>query len=326
MSRRLERAREILRTEGEAVGYAAQRLDENFDQLVDRILHLQGKVVLTGVGKSGLIAQKIAATLASTGTPALFLHSVEAVMGDLGILSPDDLLIPISNSGETIEVINVVIAASRIGTPAVALTQNPESTLARQCAALLPIPVDGEACPLGLAPTTSTTVTLALGDALALVLMEEKSFTAKQFEAFHPGGSLGQRLALKVSDIMRTGEELPVVSQQESLRRGLQEMTRKGWGVTLVSDSGGRLSGIVTDGDVRRILESGITTDDLSQRPIEEFMTPAPKTVEADASASEALRMMEVRSITSLAIIDTRSRPMGILLIHDILGRAKFMV
>ena len=322
---RLARAREILTAEASALGRAAEGLDERFSEIVDAILGLRGKVVLTGVGKSGLIAQKIAATLSSTGTPALFLHSVEAVMGDLGILSKDDLLIAISNSGETNEVVNVVLAAGTIGTPAVALTGNPESTLARECQYLLPLHVSKEAGPHALAPTTSTTVTLGLGDALAMVLMEEKKFSSEQFAVFHPGGALGRRLSLKVRDVMRSGDAVPTVHEDAPLSEVVNEISHKEMGMTFVAAHDDRLLGIITDGDIRRLLQSATLSERVSSPPTAgEVMTRGPRTIEGDVFASEALRVLEVNSITTLAILDSRGRADGVVHLHDILGRAKF--
>lgn len=327
---RLVRAREILIAEGQALERAAHALDQRFLEVVDVVLALRGKVVLTGVGKSGLIAHKIAATLSSTGTPSLFLHAVEAVMGDLGILSKDDLLIAISASGEVNEVVNVVVAAQRIGTPAVAMTRNPESSLARECRYLLPIVVDREACPLGLAPTTSTTVTLGIGDALAMTLMEAKRFSAEQFKLFHPGGNLGRRLAVRVRDLMGSGECLPVFASTCPLREALPLIAAKGYGVALVTDDDGRLVGVVTDGDVRRALAHAPSpgTRPLLDLPLADVMTRDPVTIEADIQASEALRIMETsgRGIMVLPIVDSRGRPAGIVHIHDILGRGKFIL
>ena len=333
----LDRAREIIRSEAEALSHAAEQLDGHFLEVVDAIQDVRGKVVVTGVGKSGIIGKKIATTLSSTGTPALFLHSLEGVMGDLGILSRDDILIAISNSGETSEVVNVVVAAGNIGTPAVAMTRNPESTLARECRYLLPIVVDGEAGSLGLAPTTSTTVTLVLGDALALVLKERKGFTPDQFARFHPGGSLGRRLSLKVRDIMRTGDLLPVVSAGAPLQEAVGVMSQGAHvegsrfesrqpGVALVTNDDGRMVGILTDGDLRRLLARGLTAEQLASEPTARHMTADPMTVSDDALASEALRIMEVREITVLPIVGGRGEPRGLVHLHDILGKGKLIL
>ena len=340
MSRDLERAREILRTESIALNHAAELLDEKFLEVVDAMDKTAGKIVLTGVGKSGIVAMKIAATLSSTGTPALFLHAVEAVMGDLGILAPSDLLIAISNSGETNEVVNVVLAAAEIGTPAVAVTNNPESTLAQECRYLLPLHFEREAGKLGLAPTTSTTLTMGLGDALALVLKERREFTPEQFARYHPGGALGRRLALRVRDIMRTGDQLPILNMQSPLSEALEMMSRKLHaegsrfdarepGVVLAVNDTGQLTGILTDGDLRRVFRQSFSSGSAStlpSEPLARHMTPQPLTVEGDVQASEALRIMEVREITVLPIVDGAGQPIGHIHLHDILGRGKFIL
>ena len=340
MSRDLERAREILRTEATALSHSAEQLNEQFLQVVDAMHQTTGKIVLTGVGKSGIVAMKIAATLSSTGTPALFLHSVEAVMGDLGILAANDLLIAISNSGETNEVVNVVLAAAEIGTPRVAITKKPDSTLAQECQFVLPLTVNGEAGKLGLAPTTSTTVTMALGDALALVLKERRGFTPEDFARYHPGGALGRRLALKVRDIMRSGADLPTLPMQSPLADALEIMSRKEHmegsrfearepGVVLAVNDEGQLTGILTDGDLRRIFRQSFASNSaatLSTEPLARHMTPQPLTVEGDVQASEALRIMEVREITVLPIVDSAGKPIGHIHLHDILGRGKFIL
>ncbi len=324
----VEKGREILRAESAALTRASELLDEHFAKVVERVQKLPGKVVLTGVGKSGIIAQKIAATLSSTGTPALFLHSVEAVMGDLGILSPDDLLIAISNSGETSEVVNVVHAAARIGTPAVAMTKNPKSTLAQECELLLPIFVDREAGHLSLAPTTSTTVTLALGDALAMILMEARSFSPEDFARFHPGGNLGRRLALKVRDIMRTGQQIPQVTEAALVRDAVDLMSEKDrLGVCLVTDESGALTGIFTDGDLRRLVEHEAEHQgEVAKLPIRDHMSRDPITVDDSVQASEALRIMENSAVFALPCLDEQGLLAGIIHIHDILGRGKFMI
>lgn len=327
VDRYLERGREIIRAEARALENAGEHLGDEFSRAVARILDLTGKVVLTGVGKSGIIGNKIAATLSSTGTPALFIHAVEAVHGDLGILRPNDVLIAISNSGETNEVVNVVLAAQKIGTPTVALTRRRNSSLAQACDELLPLHVDGETGHLGLAPTTSTTVTLALGDALALVLMEAREFTSEQFALYHPGGDLGRRLALTVADIMRTGSDIPAVQEETSVLDSLAVVSSgpQSLGGTLVVDADGRMTGIFTDGDLRRAL-LGSKADTLLGQPVRSAMTANPLTVESDAKAAEALRIMETRGITLLPIVDSQGRPSGILHLHDILGRGKVVL
>lgn len=325
----LEEARRILEEEGKAILKKRDHLGEPFVRLVRRILNLPGRVAVTGVGKSGIIGEKIAATLSSTGTPAIFLKPVDALHGDLGALSAGDLLMAISNSGETEEVLAVAMAAKGIGVGLVALTGTLSSTLALEAEIAIDVAVEREACPLGLAPTASTTVTLAVGDALAMVLLKERGFTRAHYARFHPGGTLGQRLRLRAGDLCRRGELLPRVRADAPFREALQEMTRReNLGVTVVVDPGGQLAGIVTDGDIRRIFlsrppgEAGAVLGE----PTSLFMTPRPKTAEADVSVAEALRIMEVKGITSLVIVDSFGRPEGILHLHDILGRGKILI
>ncbi len=324
----LARARRVLMAEGNAVRDEAAHLGEPFCALVDTMLRLPpGRVAVTGVGKSGIIGMKIAATLASVGTPAFFLKPLDAVHGDLGMLGAGDLLLALSHSGETAEILNVVFAAKTIGTKIAAITGNAESTLAREAELALQIRVAEEACPLGLAPTTSTTVTLAVGDALAMTLLELRGFSREDYARYHPGGSLGRRLCLRVSEFMRAGELLPLVRDTDSVGAALASMTEKErLGVTLIANAEGHLAGILTDGDLRRILSREHDLTGLLDRPVKDYMTRNPITIERDIPASEALRIMEVKGITSLAIMDVQGRPEGIVHLHDILGRSKFYV
>jgi arabinose-5-phosphate isomerase len=322
-------ARRILEEEGNAILKKRDQLGASFVALVQRILDLPGRVAVTGIGKSGIIGEKIAATLTSTGTPAVFLKPVDALHGDLGALSRGDLLVAISNSGETEEVLAVAIAAKGLGVGLAALTGATGSTLAREAEITIDVGVEKEACPLGLAPTASTTATLAVGDALAMVLLLARGFTRDHYARFHPGGTLGQRLRLRVRDLMRAGADMPRVEAGAPLRAALQEMTsRDNLGVTLVVGPGETLAGILTDGDLRRVYlthppaESG----SILARPTSEFMTRNPKIVEADGSVAEALRIMEVKGITSLAVVDSFGRAEGILHLHDILGRGKILI
>ena len=323
----LERARVILREEGEAVLRKSGRLDESFARLVDRLLRLDGHVAVTGVGKSGVIAEKISATLSSTGTPSFFLKPVEALHGDLGMLRAGDVLLALSNSGETNEVLALAAAAKSLGVDIAAFTGRRDSSLAREAAITVDTGVEREACPLGLAPTASTTVTLAVGDALAMVLLEERGFTRDHYARFHPGGSLGQRLCYRVRDILRSGELLPRVEEGTPLARALEEMTRReNLGITLVTREG-RLCGVLTDGDLRRVLlgQTSLTADVL-EKPVELFMSRHPKTIDASASAADALQLMEAQAITSLAVVDHLGQPEGIVHLHDILGRGKIVL
>jgi len=326
---KLQRAREVLQIEAESILALRDRIGGEFLQLVDMILDLPGKLVITGVGKSGIVGRKIVATLCSTGTPAVYLDATGALHGDLGVVAEGDLLVAISNSGESSELLNVAFAARKIGARVVAFTGNPSSSLAENSDLVLNVGVAREACPLGLAPTASTTAALAMGDALAMVLMESIGFTSKHYARFHPGGSLGQRLKLTVREIMRTGDEMPVVAEGDTFNDALRAMSAgANLGVVLVTDPAGALSGIITDGDVRRLLMG--RDESIKTRPVGELMKRNPMTIEADAAVSEALRVMEKGtgkgSITSLAIIDSQGRPTGIIHLHDILGRGKFMI
>ena len=326
---KLQRAREVLQIEADSIIALKEQIGEEFLELVEMILSLRGKVVVTGVGKSGIVGQKIAATMCSTGTPAVYLDATGALHGDLGVVADRDLLIAISNSGEATELLNVVYAARDIGVDVVAFTGSAQSTLAENSDLVINVGVEREACPLGLAPTASTTAALAMGDALAMVLMQTIGFTSKHYARFHPGGNLGQRLKLKVHDMMRAGDDVPVVCETDTFRHALDVMTSKAnLGLVLVTDPGGALAGIITDGDVRRLL---IKNDQsIMDRSAGELMKRGPMTIEADASLSEALRVMEKGtgrgSITSLAIVDDAGRPAGIIHLHDILGRGKLMI
>lgn len=321
----IRQARQVLEIEAEAILSQKESLGESFQQAIEVISDLRGKVVVTGIGKSGIVGMKVAATLASTGTPAIFMHAADAIHGDLGAITKDDLLLAISNSGETEEVLNVIQAAQQVGVPALAFCGSAQSTLATMCDHLVVVAVDREACPLGLAPTASTTAALAVGDALSMALSSRMKFTAEAYAAIHPGGSLGQRLKLCVRDLMRTGEQIPVVTESQSLSEAIHEMTdRENLGTALIVNDAGKLNGILTDGDLRRIL---LTAEDEGQldwaRPVSEVMTRGPKTIEVDAAVSEALQIIERSGITSLAIVDASSTPVGFLHLHDILGRGK---
>ncbi|MBI4582631.1 MAG: KpsF/GutQ family sugar-phosphate isomerase [Planctomycetes bacterium] len=329
----LELGREILEKEARAIRKKKESLGPSFVNLAERLFNLRGKTGVTGVGKSGIIGEKIAATLSSTGTPALFLKPVDALHGDLGVLRGEDYLIAISNSGETAEVLAVVESARALGIGVAAMTGNLNSSLARAAEIALDIGVEVEACPLDLAPTASTTVTLAVGDALAMVLLEMRGFTPEQYARFHPGGPLGQRLKHQVKNLMRSGDKLPLVRSTSTLAEALAEMTqRENLGVTLVVDPEGLLAGILTDGDLRRILLKSKLLKSKEggglelQKAVGDCMTRRPKVIEPEAPVSEALRLMEVHSITSLAVINPLSRPVGIIHLHDILGRGKILL
>ncbi|MDI6793267.1 MAG: KpsF/GutQ family sugar-phosphate isomerase [bacterium] len=317
----IEKAKEVIRIEGEAVEALADRIDESFIKAVDLMLTCQGKVVITGMGKSGLIGQKIASTLASTGTPAMSLHPAEGIHGDLGMIGDKDLVIAISNSGETTEINSLVPVLKKMGLKIISLVGNKKSYLAGESDVCLDVSVIREACPLGLAPTASTTAALVMGDALAVALLDSRGFTREDFAFLHPGGSLGRRLMLKVKDIMITGGRIPVVSEDVMMEEALVEITGKRLGLTTVIDQEGRLVGMITDGDVRRIVQAD---RDFYRRKVKDVMSRNPKSIEPDRYAVEAVEMMEKREITSLVIVDEAKKPVGIVHLHDLLGRGEF--
>jgi arabinose-5-phosphate isomerase len=312
----LEKARWVLALERDAIDRVAQQLDERFNQVVSILEQCHGRVILTGMGKSGLIARKIAATFSSTGTPAYFLHPGEGIHGDLGMMMPEDVVIAISNSGETPEILQVLPVVKHLGLPLVALTGNPSSTLARRAQVMLDVSVEQEACPLNLAPTASTTVTLALGDALAVVLMARKGFTPNDFAVFHPAGSLGKRLLLMVADVMHTGQAIPKVQLGASFKEALLEITLKKMGMTLVLNDAGHTIGVITDGDIRRVLTRSLDLDTLQ---VDDVYTPDPKSIDRDALAASALALMETHQIMVLVINTTDGFPEGIVHMHDLL-------
>jgi arabinose-5-phosphate isomerase len=314
----LEEARRVIKTEAEALLAMMERIDASFERAVELILAGKGRVVVSGMGKSGLIGQKIASTMASTGTPALFLHPAEGIHGDLGMIMTGDVVIAISNSGETEEVLRILPAIKRLGASLVAMSGNPASTLACASDVFLDVSVAEEACPLGLAPTASTTATLAMGDALAVSLLVRRGFKAEDFAIFHPGGALGKKMLLLVKDIMHTGDALPLVHEDTLMKDALFEITAKGLGVTGVRSGNGDLKGVITDGDLRRALEKGYNI--LNQRA-SELMKLDPKRINSRELAAAALQIMERHSITSLFVFDDDGSlsPCGIIHLHDIL-------
>ncbi|MGB4782241.1 KpsF/GutQ family sugar-phosphate isomerase [Candidatus Methylomirabilis sp.] len=312
----VDRGRQVLQIEAEAILALIPKLDERFDRAVEILRDCRGRVVLTGMGKSGSVAQKIASTMASTGTPAFFLHPAEGGHGDLGMLVRGDVVIAISNSGETDELVSLLPAIKRLGLTLIVLVGDPASTLARQSDVAIDVSVAKEACPLALAPTASTTAALAMGDALAVVLLEQRGFTEADFALLHPAGSLGRRLFWRVQDLMHAGEQLPIIAQGALMPDALTEISRKQLGMTAVVDEAGILTGIITDGDLRRVLQEGI---DLLQRQVRECMTPHPKTIDREALAAKALEVMERYAITSLLIVDPEGRPEGVIHLHDLL-------
>jgi arabinose-5-phosphate isomerase len=305
-------ARRVLETEAAALATLAAALDGSFGAALERLAAVTGRIVVTGMGKSGHVGRKIAATLASTGSPALFVHPAEASHGDLGMITPADAILALSNSGETPELSDILAYARRFAIPLVAVTSRADSTLARHADVALKLPAAPEACPMGLAPTTSTTLMLALGDAIAVALLARKGFSASDFRVFHPGGKLGQRLA-RVRDLMHTGADVPLAAETTRMDEALVIMTAGRFGCLGLTDGSSRLSGIITDGDLRRHMEPG-----LLGRRAAEVMTRNPRTIDPDALAAEALRMMNERRITALFVVE-EGRPTGILHVHDLL-------
>jgi arabinose-5-phosphate isomerase len=310
-----ELARKVLEIEAQAVLALRERIDGAFDRALELLLGCAGRVVVTGMGKSGLIGQKLSATLSSTGTPSLFLHPAEAIHGDLGRIVKGDVALAISASGDTEELLALLPSLKRFAVPLIALTGNPRSLLAQAADVHLDVGVREEACPLGLAPTASTTAALAMGDALAMALLEQRGFTADDFAVLHPGGRLGQKL-LRVEDLMHAGGELPRVTPETPMRDVLFEMTRARLGVTTVCDADGGLRGLISDGDLRRQMERHGYT--LLDRRAEECMTREPVVIGPRAFATEALALMEARKITSLVVTDPAGRALGLLHLHDL--------
>lgn len=309
-------AREVLHIEADAIHSMAQRLDDAFLDAVSLVLACQGRVIVTGIGKSGHVGRKIAATLASTGTPSFFMHPAEAAHGDLGMVTTRDVILALSNSGESDEIIALLPALKRKGIAIIAMTGRPQSTLAQEANVHLDVSVEKEACTLGLAPTTSTTATLAMGDALAVTLLDARDFKPEDFALSHPGGSLGRRLLVHISDVMHSGDALPVVRSGASLKDALLEMTRKGLGMTAVLAADGSLAGIFTDGDLRRTLDRSL---DLAGLTIDDVMGRQPRTIAANLLAAEAAKEMELRKINGLLVVDGNGALIGALNMHDLL-------
>ena len=312
----IEEARRVLRMEARAVADLEGRLDADFDAACQLCLEAAGRVVVTGIGKSGHIAGKIAATLASTGTPAFFMHTGEAGHGDLGMITPEDIVIALSNSGETEEIVRLLPMLKHAGVPLIAMTGQQDSTLARNATAVLNARVREEACPLNLAPTSSTTAALALGDALAVALLKARGFTPEEFARTHPGGRLGRRLVLRVSDLMRTGGDIPQVAPTATLAEGLLEMSRKGLGMTAITDGGGRPLGVFTDGDLRRAMDRKA---DLKTTPMADVMTRGGRAVAPDLLAAAAVGEMKQRKITALMVVAADGLLVGAFNIHDLM-------
>jgi arabinose-5-phosphate isomerase len=313
----IRQAAEVLQIEAQGILDLVDRIGSEFEQAVEMILHSKGRVIVTGIGKSGLIGRKISATLNSTGTPSHFLHPAEALHGDLGMVSPDDIVIAISNSGYTKELIQLTPSLKDIGTKLIALCGDPESPVARESHVIIDVGVEREACPLGLAPTTSTTAALAMGDALAVVLVERRRFTRKDFRRFHPGGNLGARLSSEVGEVMLRGDLMPLVSGNQTVKEALLEMEEKGSGACLVVDDGRVLLGIVTDGDIRHSL---LKVEDIMASKVAEIMSPPPRVIDEHLKVADAVELMEQDGVTALPVVDKAGKLAGLIHLPRVLG------
>jgi len=317
----IDQVKEVLDIEAQAILALADRVGPEFEKAVQMILKSKGRVILTGIGKSGLVGRKISATLNSTGTPSLFLHPTEALHGDLGMVTLDDIVLAISHSGKTNEIIQILPWLRNLGAKIIAFTGVLDSSLAQASDLVIDVGVEREACPMNLAPTASTTAALAMGDALAVVLINRRRFSSKDFKMFHPGGSLGQRLTVKIKDVMSTNNHIPKVLSGSDMAPALHEMEDKGFGATLVVDQNDILQGLITDGDLRRAI---FKKQNILELKVEDIMSPAPKTVDEDQSAAEALGIMELFEITHLCIVDKQKKVIGFVHMHDLLGREEF--
>ncbi|MFA5805388.1 MAG: KpsF/GutQ family sugar-phosphate isomerase [Melioribacteraceae bacterium] len=311
----IAKGKEVIRIEGDAILNLINNIDKNFAQAVELMFNSHGRVVFTGMGKSGIIARKIVATLNSTGTAAIFMHPTDALHGDLGMVRKNDIVILISKSGYTEEILQLIPMFKRINVTIIGMLGETDSKLAKECDIVLNVSVKEEACPHDLAPTTSTTVALVLGDALAIALLEKRGFTVEDFAMLHPGGSLGKRLSLKIEEIMITGKDIPIVDENESLKDAILMITSKRLGATCVVNGEGVLTGIITDGDLRRLLEK---TLDIKSLTAKDVMTKKPKTINKDFLASFALQQMENFNITSIIVVDELNKPEGIVHLHDL--------
>ncbi len=314
----LRQAKRVLRIEAEAIKNLEGKIDENFSKAVDLLNQCSGKVIVIGIGKSGIVSQKIASTFACTGTPAFFLHPAEGIHGDIGMIAKGDVVLAISNSGETQEIMQLLPLIKRLGIKLIVMSGNLQSVLAKSGDVVLDTGVEEEACPLGLVPTASTTATLAMGDALAIALLGKRGFKEDDFAMLHPGGTLGRKLLLRIEDLMHKGDEIPLIKEYTLMKDGLLEMTSKRMGVTGICNEGGQFVGIITDGDLRRALEK---EDDFLNHKAGAIMTKGPKTIAKGDLAAKALHIMEEFSITSLFVLteDGSQRPIGILHMHDLL-------
>lgn len=317
----IEQAKDVLRIEAEGIMDLVDRIGPEFEKAVLMIFKAKGRVILTGMGKSGIICRKISATLNSTGTPSLFMHPAEAIHGDLGMVAKDDIVLAISNSGQTLEINNLLPILKKMGSKIIAFTGDHDSSMARESDIVIDVCVEKEACPMDIVPTASTTAVLAMGDALAVVLINLRRFNKKDFKRFHPGGSLGERLSIKVKEAMITDDYIPMVTLGSQVIDAIKEMDSKKIGATIIVDNDKRLAGILTDGDLRRAL---ILHDSIHSLKVEEIMSDSPRTIDEDMLAAEALGIMELYEITHLIILDKQKRVNGVIHLHDLLGRKDF--
>ena len=319
----IKQAKEVLKIEAQGILSLVDRVGPEFEKTIETIMKAKGRVILAGMGKSGLIARKIAATLNSTGTPSQFLHPAEAIHGDLGMVTSDDVVVAISNSGQTTEINNILPMLKKIGAKIIGFTGGMDSPMAEACDLVIDVGVEREACPMGMAPTASTTAALAMGDALAVVLINRRHFNQDDFKRFHPGGSLGERLAVKVREIMLTNDRIPMVPLGSKVQQAIEEIDAKKVGATLIIGKDRKLAGIVSDGDLRRAL---LRHKNIHGMKIEDIMSPSPKTIDESQTAAEALGLMELNAITHLVIVDRHNRVKGVVHLHDLLGRKDFKI
>ena len=319
----IEQAKEVLRIEAHGILSLMERIGPEFEKMVEVIFKAKGRVILTGMGKSGLIGRKIVATLNSTGTPSFFLHPAEAIHGDLGMVTKNDIVLAISNGGHTAEINSILPILKNMGAKIIAFTGGLDSPLAKGSDIIIDVGVEKEACPMGLVPTASTTAALAMGDALAVALINRRRFDQDDFRRFHPGGSLGERLAIKIKDVMLTDDHIPMIPLGVKVQQAIEEMSAKRIGATLVVENDGKLIGIISDGDLRRAL---MNNKNIQEMMVEDIMSSSPKTIDENQKALEALGLMELHAITHLAIVDRYNRVKGVVHLHDLLGRKEFRV
>ena len=319
----IKQAKEVLKIEAQGILSLVDRVGPEFEKAIEAIMKAKGRVIITGMGKSGLVARKIASTLNSTGTPSQFLHPAEAIHGDLGMVTSDDVVVTISNSGQTTEINNILPMLKKIGAKIIGFTGGMDSMMTEMCDMVIDVGVEREACPMGMAPTASTTAALAMGDALAVVLINRRHFNQDDFKRFHPGGSLGERLAVKVREIMLTNDRIPMVPLGSKVQQAIEEIDAKKVGATLIIGKDRKLAGIISDGDLRRAL---LRHKNIHGMKIEDIMSPSPKTIDESETAAEALGLMELNAITHLVIVDKHNRVKGVVHLHDLLGRKDFRI